>query len=285
MRFEHALASHLAQRGVPVLPPVVLWGSDTWMKVGDFYAEVYPFVAGRQGRATAEDARLSGAVLARFHGEALSMDRGLYEPPEVQNQMGAPEVLSLLQKLDSSATCGEPPGPLPAVAHSTLDRARSRLSELHARGGATLPVTIRHGDPHVYNFIYSEEGPGRVRALLDLDMAAEGPRIFDVSYALYFLIESTAWVCDDPASPDGAWRHLCQEFVRGYAESADTAVGPAEASIVCPQMQCIAAHFLYWDIVRTTKPEELSGMCEQYRSKADWLSAQGAEVSAVVAAA
>lgn len=285
MRFEHALADRLAGRGLPVLSPVILGGRDTWMKIGDCYAEVYPFVTGREGQPLAEDAHLSGAVLARFHSEALGLDRGSYEPPDFQNQLGAPELLSLLGELVPSATCGGPLGSLLPDAQPALDQARSHLRELHARGGTSLPATIRHGDPHIWNFLYSEEGPARVLALLDLDMAAEGPRIFDVSYALYFLIGSTALADSDPPNPDRTWRPLCQQFMRGYAGATDTAVGTAEATAACPQMHCLAAHFLYWDIVRATKLDDISAACQHYRSIACMISEQEADVLAVVAGA
>ena len=50
-----------------MLQPVELPDGGTWLKVGDCYAEVYPFIAGREGRAVAQDAYQSGEVLARFH--------------------------------------------------------------------------------------------------------------------------------------------------------------------------------------------------------------------------
>ena len=120
-------------------------------------------------------------------------------------------------------------------------------------------------------------------ALLDLDMAAEGPRIFDASYALYFLIQSTASGYSDPPSSDGAWQPLCRQFVCGYAGSTDTAIGPAEAAVACLQMHCIAAHFLYWDIVRAVNQDTVVAACQRYRSVADWLDEHEAEVSATVA--
>jgi len=284
--FEHTLAAHLAGHGVPVLPPVMLRDGGTWIRVGDCYAEVYPFVTGREGHPLAQDAHLSGAVLARFHGEAPRLDRSSYEPPRVQNQLGAPELVSLLGELGTSATCGEPLASLLPGARPTLGWARSRLRELHARDASgSLPVTIRHGDPHIWNFLYSEGEPARVLALLDLDMAAEGPRIFDISYALYFFIQSTASGYNDPPGTDGAWQPLCRQFVCGYAGSADTAIGPAEAAVACLQMHCIAAHFLYWDIVRAVNQDTIAAACQRYRSIAKWLSEHEADVLAVVAGA
>jgi Ser/Thr protein kinase RdoA (MazF antagonist) len=283
VRFEHALANHLAGQGVPVLPPVLLHGGGTWMKVGDCYAEVYPFVAGREGHPVAQDAYLSGAVLAQFHRGSLSLDRSLYESPKVGNQLGALELLSMLEELNAPAARDEPLASLLPRAQPTLDCARSRVRELYARdGGGSLPATMRHGDPHIWNFLYSDEEPPQVLTLLDLDMAAEGPRIFDVNYALYFLVQSTASGYDPP-SRGGAWRPLCGQFMRGYAGSTDIGIVSAEAAVASLQMHCVALHFLYWDIMRMANQNGLAVACQRYRSIAGWLDEHEAELSEVVA--
>jgi Ser/Thr protein kinase RdoA (MazF antagonist) len=286
IRFEHALASHLAARGVPVLPPVVLHTGGTWLRVGNCYAEVYPFISGRDGQPCVQDADLSGTVLAQFHRAAAGFAPGGADLPEVQNQAAAPELLSLLAELDSPAACDEPLASLLPAAQPALNYARSRLRELHARdGGVSLPVTVRHGDPHIWNFICSADEPARVLALLDLDMAAEGPRCFDLSYALYFLLLSTAPDETHPPSLDDAWRPLCQQLTRGYAEFAEAAMERAEAAVTCLQMHCIAANFLYWDIARATDPSGVAAACQQYRAMAGWLDAHEAEMTALVAGA
>jgi hypothetical protein len=48
-------------------------------------------------------------------------------------------------------------------------------------------------------------------------------------------------------------------------------------------MHCIAAHFLYWDIVRAVNQDTVVAACQRYRSVADWLDEHEAEVSATVA--
>ncbi len=276
IEFEHALARHLSEQDVPVLAPVPVADGRTWVRAGGCYAEVYAFVSGRLGHPQADDARLLGEVLGCFHSAALTADRRGYEPPQAANQLDLAELTRLFAEIDAAEHREEPLASLLPLAAPVLDSARARLEHLR-RPEAPLPSTIRHGDPHVWNVLYADAEPTRVLALLDLDMAAEGPRSFDLSYAMYFLIQGTA-PGPDPLKPDGPSRSLCQELVRGYG----TDLAPAEAAAAPVQMHSLALHFLYWDLLRMTSRDELALAVRRYQSMAEWLEEHAGEVMEVV---
>jgi Ser/Thr protein kinase RdoA (MazF antagonist) len=187
--FEHALAQHLAESGLPVAAPLSIDGNRTWVQVDGFFCEVFPYIRGRQGRPRVQDAQLAGRLLGRFHQAMNSFDRP-YQPPPMQNQP-APADLServtwLRERLSISAPETE------GLSEGSLNTLWARWQALEGVRFGDLPKTYRHGDYHLWNILYALDEPTHVAALLDFDLINHGSRIYDISCGLFFSTPRTA---------------------------------------------------------------------------------------------
>jgi Ser/Thr protein kinase RdoA (MazF antagonist) len=286
LAFEHGLAVHLADRGLPVLRPLPLSAQRTWIQAGEIACEVYPFVAGRPGRPACHDSYLSGRLLGDFHrwGKEFTCDR--YEPPHVENQLpphALQERVGLLRRLAAGEQVeglrftGEP---------SLFDQLWQRWEEVLAhypQDREAMPCVLRHGDFHLWNLLLSEEAPGHIVALLDLDMVAEGWRSYDLSYALYFLLGQATWGREGSGAT-GSWTALCREFLRGYLEAGQPPLIDTETAAIPLQVETVAVHFLSHDLLREKDTEGVEGVLRtEYLDLADWLDRNQSELLDVLA--
>ena len=287
MNFEHAFARHQLERGIPVLTPIPI-GSGTWFRVGDIFCEVYPFVEGRSGRTKPDEAYRVGTLLGRFHRCGRDFDRNLYEPPEVQNQLDPWELQPRLDVLRRFAAGDEVEGVRCAGDAGLFDRLWTRwaaIEDAYPRDCASWPRVYRHGDFHMWNLLFSDADPGRILALLDLDMVAEGTRIYDVSYALHILLRCTAWETPQSATSREAdeWRAVCREFLRGYHDERQPAFTSDEIAVAPLQIECVAILFLSHNVVREPDADRAERVLrDEYLDIADWLDRHQAELAVLL---
>jgi len=215
--------------------PIPFEGGGTWQKAGGFFCEVRPLVEGREARPVAREVCLMGLLLGAFHRHSREFDASGYEPPEVQNQVEPQELqseLDILRQLEAN------PGLAGPGYFDTLWTRWGEAKAYLAERAASLPQLVRHGDFHEWNVLFSSQEPARVAALLDLDMAAIGPRIYDVGYAiLMFRLLFLGGSVED-------WRGLYCEFLWGYAEASNMPIEDSEAQVAAYLMECIAIRFL-----------------------------------------
>lgn len=241
IKFEHALARHLHNCGLPMVVPLDLGNSCTWVQVGDFYCEIVQYVDGREAKQNLIDVILMGELLGCFHKHSNGNDIELYEPPHFQNQMD-PQYLESefrefcqrvgIKNADSKGLYLDP-----QQMHALCERWE-RLNKLHQNHCNAMPQVIRHGDFHPWNLLFSPVEPDKILALFDLDMAAKGPRIFDVSYALFFLRNL------HPEQDGEEWNTRYSEFIKGYEQANEQPLSGEEVEVISLFIECIAFGFL-----------------------------------------
>lgn len=250
--FEHALARHLRDHGLPMVAPLEIEGDSTWARVGDLFCEIARYVDGRKAEQSLADVRLMGQLLGHFHACVRSFDAGLYEPPHFRNQVEPRELEQEVTQLPQ--------------------QLRERWEELVAcyerQGVPSLPQVIRHGDFHPWNILFSRDEPSQVAALFDLDMAAWGPRVYDTSYAIFFLRNL------HPKWNGESWNTRYRQFVEGYVETTGTPLEADEAAVVPLLMECIAFGF-----VAQAQAEDVESHSANYTALAEWLESCGPELT------
>jgi Ser/Thr protein kinase RdoA (MazF antagonist) len=266
--FEHALAAHLSDRGLPMVLPIAVEKGRTWSRVEDLYCEVSRFVEGREVMQSLSDVHEMGRLLGSFHTFGNSLHPELCEPPHFQNQI---EPLELENQLDVFL---EERNRLAAVS-IMYARWKENLHKFYTDRSGSLPQALRHGDFHLWNVLFALSEPSRIAALFDLDMAARGPRIYDISYALYMLRSL------HPESSSDGWNGRYHRFIKGYRETNDVGFDEAEIAIVPFLIETIGLHFLLQKI--WSGADETTG-CDEYVSTAEWLSEWRSSLTAVFSA-
>ena len=261
IKFEHALTLHLRDHGLPVVAPLTIEGDSTWAQVGAFFCEIAPYVDGREASASLADVHLMGEILGRFHRSCHDFDLSLYTPPYFQNQAEPRDLDREVERLRRQVE---------EMDSGDSDRAqafcvrREELNTLYQTQCASLPRVIRHGDLHPWNLLFSRSEPARIAALFDLDMSATGPRIFDISYAIYMLRRL------HPESHLDGWDTRYRRFVDAYAGSSGEPLTEDEVAVVALQIECIILGFL----LRTAAYagfQKAAGECEEYAEIVNWL--------------
>lgn len=259
LKFEHALAEHLRDCGLPMVAPVTDEQGCTWAKVGDLFCEVAPYIDGREASPVLADVRSMGTMLGHFHRCSVDLDDSLYEPPYFQNQVEPQELEAMVRQLGSDP----------------LSARWKELADCYYSSALSLPQVLRHGDFHPWNLLFSRAEPGRITALFDLDMAAKGPRSYDISYAIFFLRNL------HPECPAEGWHTRYRRFIESYADTSDTPFTEAEAEVVPLQIECIALHFL---VIKAADAglEAAADEYEKYITVVDWLQTWGPKLTEIL---
>ena len=167
---EHAFALELAEREIPVVAPLVIDGR-TLHRHADFRFAVYP----RRGGRTPEldDPKVLewiGRFIGRIH--AVGASRPFATRPALDRQTFGSEPRDWL--LASGMIPADLREPWAGAARLALDE----VARCYERAGAAESVrTLRlHGDCHVGNILWTEDGPHFV----DLDDCRSGPAVQDL---------------------------------------------------------------------------------------------------------
>ena len=150
------------------------------------------------------------------------------------------------------------------------------LREAYPDHSSSLLRVWRHGDFHLWNVLFVEDDPPAIAAVYDLDMAARGLRVFDVSYALFFLRHALKARHGDAGEDVGRWRPVYEAFGRGYEEGSGSPLSAGETALVPLQIECIAINFLLCNVALETTVEgarRVFGV--EYQSVVDWLGQAG----------
>lgn len=274
IRFEHALAGHLRDHGLPTVVPLAIRDGPTWAKAGDLYCEIAPFVDGREAGPILADVRLMGELLGHFHRCSRDFNPSLYKPPHFQNQVEPRDLETEVQQLSQQA--GEMENSTSEKIGSVCTRWKE-LADCYERQAVSLPHVIRHGDFHPWNLLFSRTEPGRIAALFDLDMSAPGPRVYDISYAIFFL---------RPLHPErngGEWDARYRQFIEGYAETSGLPFIENEVAAVSLLIKCIALQFMVRKAVEAgIHGTETVQEYENYVGVDDWLESWGAELADIL---
>ena len=164
---EHVFVAELAEREIPVVPPMS-FGGETLKLFDAFRFAVYPRCAGRAPELEDPEAlRWMGRFLGRIH--AIGATRAFTERPvlDVRSFGDAPRQWLL----DSDYLPRDLRASWDAAATMAIDGARRAWD----RAGAFDTLRL-HGDCHAGNVLWDAEGPHFV----DFDDARTGPAIQDL---------------------------------------------------------------------------------------------------------
>ncbi len=191
---EHEFTAELAAAELPVAAPVVVHGRTLFTYEGFRFA-AFPWMRGRAPELDAIDARqLLGRSLARIHAI------GALRPFRFRPRLG-------IQRLGIDACNQVLAGVLlPEVLRERYvqvsEALLERIEEAFQRAGPLREIRI-HGDCHLGNLLWNEQGP----AFVDLDDCAMGPRVQDL------------WMLLSGSKSDQ--RRQWAELVEGYTQFAD----------------------------------------------------------------
>lgn len=269
LEFEHQVAAVGHAAGIPLPAPAQIMPSGRWFRVQGTLCDVYPFVQGRSGQPEAQDVFLAGELLARFHEIGDRLNDVPYEPPRTPNQATASDLSPRMQEF-LGRTDDIDVGSISREAVEFLKRRWEILLDEYPEDRPGLLCTLRHGDFHIWNLLYSQAEPARITALLDIDLVAPGPRIYDLSYAIYFLRHALILWRREKVDDFEAWRHLYRRFLQGYAQTCAATVAPEELEVVLPQIECVALNLMLHRI--QTEPVRAF---DEYRTLCRWLDRWG----------
>jgi Ser/Thr protein kinase RdoA (MazF antagonist) len=191
---EHQFAAELAAAELPVAAPVTIEGQ-TLFRYREFRFAAFPWMRGRAPELDDTDARqLLGRSLARVH------QIGALQPFRSRPRVG-------IQRLGVEACEQVLAGDLlPDVLRERYievgEALLGRIEDTFEQASPLREIRI-HGDCHLGNLLWNEQGP----AFVDLDDCAMGPRVQD----LWMLLSGSA------ADQRRQWG----ELLEGYTQFAD----------------------------------------------------------------
>lgn len=164
---EHAFSEELAAHEIPVVAPTRLGGA-TLHHFDGFRLAVFPRRGGRLAELDQADNRLwMGRYLGRMHAVgAVSTFR--HRPVFDVAKRGHGALETILQ-------CGYLPAGLTETYVSVARDVLLRVEQAWQRGGDYQAIRL-HGDCHVGNILWTEQGPH----IVDLDDALSGPPLQDL---------------------------------------------------------------------------------------------------------
>ena len=191
---EHAFATELAAQELPVAAPLAVDGR-TLLTYRDFRFAVFPWLRGRAPELDETQARMMlGRSIARLHRiGAVTPFR--VRPHLTLERLGyaAREAVLASELLPES---------LAERYAQAADRLLGEIESLLASVGTVSEVRI-HGDCHLGNLLWNEQGP----LFVDLDDCMMGPRIQD----LWMLLSGS------PSEQQRQW----DEILTGYQQFGD----------------------------------------------------------------
>jgi Ser/Thr protein kinase RdoA (MazF antagonist) len=221
---EHAFMAWLRRAGMPVPPVLADAAGHTAVGLGDWTYEVHAPAAGVDLYREATSwtpltdlahAHAAGAMLARLHDAAEGYTAGQRDTHLLVARS------ELIEAVDPLAALAAQLPQRPGLAHYLEQRDwRGELGTtlapfhpgLHARLAAQ-PRLWTHGDWHVSNLCWSDDGPqASIAAVLDFGLAARTFALFDLATAIER--NAIAWLALD--SDDAAHPHTARALIAGY---------------------------------------------------------------------
>ncbi|HXS27032.1 MAG TPA: serine/threonine protein kinase [Steroidobacteraceae bacterium] len=191
---EHELTAELAAAELPVAAPIAVDGR-TLLRHREFRFAVFPWMRGRAPELDRPEAReMLGRALARMH-QIGALRRFRFRPRLTVERLGREARAAVLAS-----------GLLPEMLTERYARASEELLgrvESLIREVGPLEEVRLHGDCHLGNLLWNEQGP----VFVDLDDCMMGPRVQD----LWMLFSGS------PAEQRREW----DELLTGYQQFAN----------------------------------------------------------------
>jgi homoserine kinase type II len=184
---EHRVLAFLAERGIPAVSPLLTPGGESFLRVGGRIWAVFPRLADVQrtgDRLAPADAAAMGGALGRIHAALAQFPSAeaarypvklLWDSDQAMREMAGYE-----------AAIGRLPTLAPFDQHALSSFAYRRTLLAAGLPGAEafarLPSHVLHGDFHDGNVFFDRHGS--VSGVVDWELAAVGPRAFELIRAL-----------------------------------------------------------------------------------------------------
>jgi Ser/Thr protein kinase RdoA (MazF antagonist) len=164
---EHALTAQLAAAELPVAAPIPVEGR-TLLRCGEFRFAAFPWMRGRPPELDRPGAReMLGRALARIH-RIGALEPFRFRPPLTVERLGTAARAAVL------ASDLLPPSLAERYARASSELIE-RIEALIEDVGTVREVRL-HGDCHLGNLLWNEQGP----LFVDLDDCMMGPRVQDL---------------------------------------------------------------------------------------------------------
>ena len=223
---EHAYASELAEREIPVVAPLADSSRRTLFEHGGFRFALYPKCPGRAPELDNDDMLAwIGRFIGRIH--ALGRTRPFKHRPVLDVKSFGEEPLAFLLEHEFI------PAELHEAYRSTAQDALARVRACYKRAGEMRAIRL-HGDCHAGNLLWNEQGPHFV----DFDDCLQGPAVQDIWMLL-------------SGEPD-TMRAQLETAMRGYREFCD--FDRAELNLVEALRTLRMIHYAGWIARRWDDP-------------------------------
>jgi Ser/Thr protein kinase RdoA (MazF antagonist) len=191
---EHAFAKELADAELPVAAPLAFDGQ-TLLPFAEFRFAVFPAKRGRAPELDSVDCRqIFGRALARIH------QIGALRPFAARPRLTVARLGH--QARDFVLDSGLMPEGLEERYREVADRLLERIEDAFEEAAPVRDIRI-HGDCHLGNLLWNEQGP----VFVDLDDCMQGPRVQD----LWMLLSGSS------SEQQRQWG----ELMEGYLKFAD----------------------------------------------------------------
>jgi len=232
IEFLHRIMDRLAAAGFPCARVVRSASGASWTRWGDRLVEIHAFIEHDPGIHRGWDRmHAAAAALGELHGALRDAVAGITPvPPEMRNDVSPALCREMLA--DAVGALNRRRAADPATAARALEicgRASALLEAFgrdYERDVGRLPWTTVHGDFHFWNVLYRGD---EVIAIVDFDFLQERERLFDVAYALRYVIEHVRTLAGsaavDPSRLDWASVRL---WIDLYDQNAPFPLTPAE---------------------------------------------------------
>ncbi|MGP7819361.1 phosphotransferase [Niallia sp. 01092] len=195
LHYANKMIARLCEAGIPALTPIrnVQNKSFSYYKLNKIL--VTPFVESMSFQWVPGQAYHSGKTLRKIH-DALHSVKESPEPTGVYSYYNLPPktIVKLLKEEGHK---------LPKNNQKDVDHLFDLINQQQT-SAKDLPKTVIHGDWNPWNQLYHKND--LVSCVMDFDSLQIGERVFDVAYALYFIL--THQMMDS----------LGKEFLHGYGE-------------------------------------------------------------------
>lgn len=189
---EHDFALELAEAEIPAVAPLVLEGETLHHRAG-YRFTVFPSVGGRWPElATVQDRRQLGRYLGRLHQVGSTRD--------FQHRPRRDPIDDVAEAADSLLDSGALPAHMEEPWDTLVDDLLDAMELAMERVGDDVTIIRTHGDFHLGNILWGDDGP----KLVDLDDAMPAPAVQD----LWLLLSGER----------GERERLLGELLEGYQE-------------------------------------------------------------------
>ncbi len=200
---EQRLLQWVAAKGIPVVPAELARDGRPFARPGATLVQLYPWVDGRAGGISADDAALAGETQARIHLALAGFDDPDLPRAGAGDWWDTEHAIQVLSRVDDLIRYYPSPPPESLRAQETLRFQLELLESDVARPAsdfAKLPVQACHGDYHSRNVLIRPSG--ELAAVIDWEFASAIPTVYELLRALSF-----SGYLDPP---------LVEAYLRGY---------------------------------------------------------------------